>query len=117
MHAARPLPQPKHCNVCSLHNEPATIVVVAALLCEGLYHPGASGKALRIAVDQPRPRITNMAFLENGAAQCTVLIHAWNAVLNENEPRWVRTCADHNSSKSRFAAIRSKVSNPSLNRA
>jgi hypothetical protein len=45
-----------------------------------------SCEALRIAVDQPRLGITNVAFRDKATAQCTVFVRARDAVVNENEP-------------------------------
>ena len=45
-----------------------------------------SVEALRIAVDQSRLRITNVAFLTKATAQCAVLARVWDAVINENKP-------------------------------
>jgi hypothetical protein len=50
-------------------------------------------EALRIAVDQPRLRITDIAFLDNPAAQRAVFIRARDAFINDNEPNSVRKSA------------------------
>ena len=52
-----------------------------------------SCETLRIAVDQPRLRITNVAFLEKATAQCAVLVRARHAVIDENEPNCPRKSA------------------------
>ena len=48
-----------------------------------------SVEALRIAVDQSRLRITNVAFVNEASAQCTVLVAARDAVVHDNEPNWL----------------------------
>ena len=48
-----------------------------------------SVEALRIAVDQSRLRITNVAFVNEASAQCTVLVAARDAVVHDNEPNYL----------------------------
>ena len=43
-------------------------------------------EAPRIAIDQSRLHITNVAFFHKATAQRAVLVHARHAVVNENEP-------------------------------
>ena len=45
-----------------------------------------SGEALRIAVDQSRLRITNVACLDKATAHCAVFVRARDAVIDDNEP-------------------------------
>ena len=48
---------------------------------------------MRIAVDQTRLRIADVAFLDNAAAQCAVSVCARDAVINDNEPGSVQKSA------------------------
>jgi hypothetical protein len=52
-----------------------------------------SGEALRIAVDQTRPKISDVAFLDGAAAQRAMLVIAQHAIIDENESRCVRKSA------------------------
>jgi hypothetical protein len=47
-----------------------------------------SCEALRIAVDQSRLGITNVAFLNKATAHRAVLVRAGDAVINDNEPSY-----------------------------
>src|SRR2546430_91523 len=47
---------------------------------------GPPCEALRIAVDQPRLRITNVTFLDKATAQCAAFVRTRDAVINQNEP-------------------------------
>jgi hypothetical protein len=49
-------------------------------------HVGRSRQALRIAVDQTRANITDVAILDKAATQLTMFIAARYAVINEYEP-------------------------------
>jgi hypothetical protein len=49
-----------------------------------------TGEALRIAVDQTRFKISDVAFLDGAAAQRAVLVIARHAIIDENEFRCVR---------------------------
>jgi hypothetical protein len=52
-----------------------------------------TGEALRIAVDQARFKISEVAFIDGSAAQCAVLVGTRHAVIDENESRCMRKCA------------------------
>ena len=60
------------------------------ILCDAVY---ASREALRIAVDQARPKITNVAVLKSAAAQRAVSVRARDTVVNENKPGSVQKSA------------------------
>jgi hypothetical protein len=52
-----------------------------------------TGEALRIAVDQTRFKISDVAFLDGAAAQRAMLVIAQHAIIDENESRCVRKSA------------------------
>jgi hypothetical protein len=52
-----------------------------------------TGEALRIAVDQTRFKISDVAFLDGAAAQRAMFVIAQHALVNENESRCVRKSA------------------------
>ena len=60
-----------------------------------------TGEALRIAVDQTRFKISDVAFLDGAAAQRAMLVIKRHALIDENESRCVRKSA---SSKTQIGA-------------
>ena len=55
-----------------------------------------AGQALRIAVEQTRFKISDIAFLDGAAAQRTMLVIARHATIDENESRCARKSASGN---------------------
>ena len=50
----------------------------------------STGETLRIAVDQTRFKLSDVAFVDGAATHRTMLVVAWHAIIDENESRCVR---------------------------